>query len=587
MALPRLRLHTQLLLAMLGVAFVLTIASLLTVRQSVQSEVHQQTAQGLADAVETFQRVQSEQGAQLSRTAALVAELPTLKALMTTDDRATVQEASQSFWKTTGEDLLVLAGRDGRILGVHANSQAVNFAAADQMLKNLQSRNQQRGWWRVDSELYHVVLQPIVAGAGTDAQFLGILVIGRQMNTASAEQLARLAGSEIALVAGNAIVASTLNGQERDQFQRALESNVSSANLRLGGRPFDAASVPLDTESGTTIRCWVLFSLDAEYALLDRLNRTIALLGFLAIIAGVVVIILISGAITRPVEDLVRAVRALAMGDYAYSIRPSGSAEIAELGAAFNHMRHQVSESQRKQLQAERLAALGRAAGSISHDLRHYLATVLANAEFLREADTLGFNRSEIYREIERASAQMTDMIDSLVEIARDRNPIHPVEARLDDVARRAIDNIRSSPDLRNRNIDLVTSSATEGYFDGRKIERALFNLILNACEATSTTPNPRVGIDLDADDGMLECCVWDNGPGVPAEIERTLFEPFVSAGKNNGTGLGLAIASKIVHDHGGEIVMERSSAGGAAFRIRIPRRAVVADRQDAANLSA
>ena len=586
MALPRLRLHTQLLLAMLGVAFALTIASLLTVRQSVRSEVRQQTAQGLADAVGAFQRVQSEQGAQLSRTAALVAELPTLKALMNTD-AVTVQDASQTFWKITGEDVLVLAGRDGRVLGVHANSHAVDRAAADQMLKSLQGRNQQRGWWRVDSELYHVVLQPIVAGSGTDAQVLGVLVIGHQMNTTSAEQLARLAGSEIALATGNTVVASTLSQQERDEFQRALQNNASPANLQLGGRPFDAASVPLDTESGTSIRCWVLFSLDSEYALLDRLNRTIALLGFLAIIAGVVSIILISGAMTRPVEDLVRAVRALAMGDYAYSIRPSGSAEIAELGAAFNHMRHQISESQRKQLQAERLAALGRAAGSISHDLRHYLATVLANAEFLREADTLGFNRSEIYREIERASAQMTDMIDSLVEIARDRNPIHPVEARLDDVARRAIDNVRSSPDFRNRNIDLVTSSATEGYFDGRKIERALFNLILNACEATSATPNPRVGIDLEADDGFLECRVWDNGSGVPPEIERTLFEPFVSAGKNNGTGLGLAIASKIVHDHGGEILMERSSAGGAAFRIRIPRRAVLVDRQDAANLSA
>src|ERR1051326_7918128 len=114
MAPPRLRLHTQLLLAMLGIAFVLTIATLLVVRQRVRSEVRQQTAQGLSDAVEAFQRVQSEQGAQLSRTAALVAELPTLKALMTTDDRVTVQDASMSFWKTTGEDLLVLAGRDGR-----------------------------------------------------------------------------------------------------------------------------------------------------------------------------------------------------------------------------------------------------------------------------------------------------------------------------------------------------------------------------------------------------------------------------------------------------------------------------------------
>ena len=587
MALPRLRLHTQLLIVMLGIAFVLTIATLLAVRQSVRSEVRSQTAQGLSDAVEAFERVQHDQGAQLSRTAALVTELPTLKALMTTQHGPTVQDASQGFWQTTGEDVLVLAGRDGRILGVQSNSRAINAETAAEMLKNFASRNQQRGWWRVDSELYHVVLQPIVAGSGVDAQSLGVLVIGRQMNSSSAEQLARLGGSQIALVTGNTIVATTLNNSERGELQNALQRGIPAPGLQLAGRAFDAASVSLDTESGTPISCWVLFSLDSEYALLDRLNRTIAVLGLLAMIAGIVLIILISGAMTRPVEDLVKAVRALAMGDYAYSIRPSGSAEIAELGAAFNHMRHQVSESQRKQLQAERLAALGRAAGSISHDLRHYLATVLANAEFLREADALGFNRTEIYREIERASAQMTDMIDSLVEIARDRNPIHPVDAQLDEVARRAIEHVRSSPDFRNRNIDLVADSVTRGYFDGRKIERALFNLILNACEATGSTPNPRVGVDIDGDQDSLECRVWDNGPGVPTEIERTLFEPFVSAGKNNGTGLGLAIASKIVHDHGGQIMMEKSRHGGTAFCIRIPRRAALADRQDAANLSA
>src|ERR1041385_8490420 len=235
MTLPRLRLHTQLLLAMLGIAVVLTIATLLVVRQRVRSEMRQQTAQGLADAVQAFQRVQSEQGAQLSRTAALVAELPTLKALMTTDDPATVQDASMSFWKTTGEDLLVLAGRDGRILGVHADSPAMNRDTAEQMLKGLATRNQQRGWWRVDSELYHVVLQPIVAGAGADAQSLGMVAIGRQMNSTSAEKLARLAGSEIALVTGTPIVASTLKQSERQQFQQVLASETPPSTLQLGG----------------------------------------------------------------------------------------------------------------------------------------------------------------------------------------------------------------------------------------------------------------------------------------------------------------------------------------------------------------
>ena len=121
----------------------------------------------------------------------------------------------------------------------------------------------------------------------------------------------------------------------------------------------------------------------------------------------------------------------------------------------------------------------------------------------------------------------------------------------------------------RERHIEIVTEGGTWGKFDSRRLERAFFNLLLNACEAAR---DGSVGVVISQNNGIFECRVWDTGSGIPQTIRGKLFEPFVSAGKNNGTGLGLAIVSKTVLDHEGEISVERTSTAGTTFLLRIPR---------------
>jgi nitrogen-specific signal transduction histidine kinase len=69
-----------------------------------------------------------------------------------------------------------------------------------------------------------------------------------------------------------------------------------------------------------------------------------------------------------------------------------------------------------------------------------------------------------------------------------------------------------------------------------------------------------------------IEIKVSDNGRGIPSSVRNTLFEPFVSQGKENGTGLGLTVVQKIIQDHGGEVAVERTSPDGTVFRITLPR---------------
>src|SRR6185312_8663575 len=108
------------------------------------------------------------------------------------------------------------------------------------------------------------------------------------------------------------------------------------------------------------------------------------------------------------------SVRAFGTGDSEYSLPQNGTLEVHELSAAFSGMRKQIQETNRALLESERLATIGRMASSVSHDLRHYLAAVYANSEFLASHRLSEKERTEIFADIRAAVHGTTDMIESL-----------------------------------------------------------------------------------------------------------------------------------------------------------------------------
>jgi signal transduction histidine kinase len=566
---------------MVAIFAALTGTSLFVIRQVVRSEVARQISEATESSVGDFVRIQHQQSAELERSAALLSELPPLKSMMTAPDSATIQDASGKFWQLSDTDLFMLARTSGEAVAVHVNGSGISNAVAAKLLQQSLQRSNDTGLWRAGNEIYMVVARPIIAGTGAESIALGYLAIGKRIDDSFAKQLGSFAGTDVLLTAGNVAVASTqpFNSTE---LEKLYSDTSETRDVWLGGRHYTVASINLPATSEAPIHCYLLLSLTAWDALLSRLNQMILVLGGIAVLGAIVLVLLISRAITGPLESLVAAVRALADGDYRYALQPRGSAELAELGSAFNSMRRQLLESQRKQLEAERLAALGRAAGSISHDLRHQLAAVVANAEFLYNVDELNFDREEIYGEVRRGASQMTELIDSLVEIAREKPSVVPVPSDLGKVVRKAAESVHASPDFRDISIEIHEHGPASGLFDPRKLERVFFNLLLNACEA-SANGNSHVIVDIVGAGDQLECRIADNGGGVPESIRSSLFEPFVSAGKANGTGLGLAIAKKVVEEHGGEIVLEKASPQGSVFLVRLPRRSTTLSEQASA----
>jgi len=576
-AMSHFRLRTQLFIATLLIICGLTGGILFIIRHTVSVETESQVRDGTEASVRAFESVQRQRERQLSSAAAMLADLPFLKALMPTEHALTIQDASTRFWKLANSDLFVLAKPDGQIVALHMTNPGWPPEAAERDLKRSVEQGDDASWWYDNGRLYQVFLRRITAGAGSDSQELGWLAIGYQVNSSLAEQLALAAGgNQIALATGSDVIASTLPPQDEAALARKirqddLRASSDARETALDSDSYAFASVLLHGALPSPVRCYVLMPLAPINSFLRRLNRIIYILGASAVVFGALLFGFVSQTITKPLENLVSGVRALAGGDYTYSIVPEGTSEVAELSTAFAKMRGDLLASQRQQIETERVAAIGRAASSLSHDLRHYLAAVVANAEFLYEADELKLDKSEIYKEIQTASNQMTDLIDSLRELAYQRRAISPVPASLDQILRRAIEAVKIRPEFRYRTITLTTRSEVEGVFDPKKLERAFFNLVLNACEATPDGEG-RVTIDVQTRGDSFEIRVIDQGTGVPLNIRDNVFDPFVSSGKSNGTGLGLAIVSKIVHDHSGSVSLERTSEAGTVMLVTLPR---------------
>jgi signal transduction histidine kinase len=571
-----LRLRTQLFLATLLTICGLTGGLLLIIRHTVSVETDRQVRDGTEASVRAFEGVQRQRERQLSSTAAMLADLPPLEAMMTTDDALTIQDGSTTFWKLAGSDLFALAKPDKQIVALHITNPGWPSDAAQRDLKRSVEQGDDASWWYDNGRLYWVFLRPIIAGTGNDSKELGFLAIGYQVNSSIAEQLALVAGNQIALATDKDLIASTLPPKDEAALQRLIsrgdpQTAPGSSEIALDSDHYAFSSVLLHGALPSPVRCYVMMPLAPIDAFMRRLTRTTYILGASAIIFGALLFGFVSRTITKPLDNLVAGVRALAGGDYTYSITPEGTSEVAELSTAFAKMRGELLASQQRQIETERIAALGRAASSLSHDLRHYLAAVVANAEFLYEADELKLDKSEVYKEIQTASTQMTDLIDSLRELADQRRAISPEPTDLDRIIRRAIEAVKVRPEFRARAIAIVAHNASDGVFDPKKLERAFFNLVLNACEAT-TDDDGRITIDVQCGKDSFEIRVIDEGCGVPAVIRDTVFDPFVSSGKPNGTGLGLAIVSKIVQDHGGSVSIERSSETGTVLLVKLPR---------------
>src|SRR6202453_3462430 len=218
----------------------------------------------------------------------------------------------------------------------------------------------------------------------------------------------------------------------------------------------------------------------------------------------------------------------------------------------------------------ESLSTVSRMVALVSHDLRHPLTAILANAEFLAQPHISEMERNELYHEIRCAIDRMNELVSSLLECSRGRDTLRPGTRNIVDTVERAIRMTSVKQEFRGITIKHHHAGPAVGWFDANRLERVVANLVLNACEAVSPDSG-QIVITTTGDRACLQIGAWDKGPGIPRTRHDSVFKPFVGYGKAEGSGLGLTIAKKIVEDHGGEIYLDERSETGTLFTITIP----------------
>jgi signal transduction histidine kinase len=571
------RMRTTLLLCLVSISFGVLLLNLVIIHSVLQKQIRSDISADLGRSVVTFRNIQSQRQQMLLREVSLLASLPVLKSLMTTTDPETIRDGAADYYRLSGGDLFALADQNGKPVAVFEGGYSWSGVDVAKSINPTEFMTSQPHYLLLRGDLYEIASQPLYFGSPINGTRLGYVILGFAVNRHMVEEVSQAASANVIVFAGTAMVATTLDQQyqiEGVKSRDALLSNSSgTGDIWLGRERFVYRSAPLAASPDPAVNLIVLKSYDQSSRYLTRLDRVLLLLCALLLVASGGLAVYLATSITRPLDKLVAGARALGAGNFDYQLRRSGALEIRELGDAFDLMRRRLKNAREELLANERLATIGRMASSISHDLRHYLSAVYANAEFLGYDSVGAAERIELLTEIRQGVRGMTELIESLLYFSRTGQSVQLSYESLPFLIDRSIAMVRSHPDAQNVRFEVEPMPPIEVWLDTLKIERALYNLLLNGCQAARQgSGDPKIEVSLKEDSEQVALLIADNGPGVSESVRVTLFQPFVSEGKASGIGLGLTLAHKIAQEHGGAVTLNESQPGRTVFRISLAK---------------
>ncbi len=275
-----------------------------------------------------------------------------------------------------------------------------------------------------------------------------------------------------------------------------------------------------------------------------------------------------------PLGQVTERAQAVARGDLAPRDLPRFTRgrddEIAELAQTFEHMVGAVARARTEALSNERLAAIGKMAAHVTHEIRNPLSSIGLNVELLEEelAGAKDSDAKNLLSAISREVGRLEQLSEEYLRVARLPSPrmeAEDVAALVRDVAAFTKKEMERAGCVVNVT---VAEKVPPALFDEAQLRQALLNLLRNAREAMPK--GGEIDVEVRAEGMSVVVIVDDRGSGISEEVRARIFDPFFST-KGEGTGLGLAITRQIVEAHGGTISCAPRDGGGTSFRIALP----------------
>jgi two-component system nitrogen regulation sensor histidine kinase NtrY len=337
-------------------------------------------------------------------------------------------------------------------------------------------------------------------------------------------------------------------------------------------------ATPLAGRDGQLLGVLLIGNSRRPYVELRQHIRSAALL---CGVGGILLAILLSGwaaaRVTRPVEQLVRAARDVASGNWNTQVAITSSDELGELAESFNRMTRELLSQREHLVQAERVAAWRELARRLAHELKNPLFPLQLTVEnLLRARQQSPQQFEEIFQESSSTLlaeiANLKAIIARFSEFSRMPQPQFQ-QLQLNDVVEnvsRLFQAQLHSADPAAIDCKLELAEPMEPIAaDPDLLHRALSNLVLNAMDAMPQGGTLTLRTHENGDFSYVE--VSDTGTGLTAEECERLFTPYYTS-KPHGTGLGLAIVQSVISDHGGRISVRSESGRGTTFTIELPR---------------
>jgi signal transduction histidine kinase len=209
---------------------------------------------------------------------------------------------------------------------------------------------------------------------------------------------------------------------------------------------------------------------------------------------------------------------------------------------------------------------------AVSHDLRTPLAAIMGLARTLERRELGEDDARDLAARIGANARRLDRMVTDLLDLDRLATGVVEWSPHPTDVAELVARIVADSDVLDGREVHVETSEA-RAQVDATQVERIVENLLANAVR--HTPPEAGIWVSVRPENGGALIAVEDDGPGVPADQRRAVFEPFRRAGADHAAsvGVGLAVVARFAELHGGRAWVEEREGGGASFRVWFPER--------------